>query len=348
MSGSYRFVQWNSFKRKYDLALLFIVLAYLSSFVLLASSSPFFEPMVTLIRAFGSAAFILLHVVLMIGPLSRISSKFLPLLYNRRHLGVCLFILALIHGALSTVWYHGFGDLNPVLSIFVSNSSYNEFLQFPFQALGAFALLILFVLAATSHDFWLKTLSPVFWKSLHMLVYLAYAFLVLHVSLGPLQTHQNPLLRALVLLGLSSVLLLHFAVGLFEVIKEYKARSASLNKSQDLFVAHKKDFQEGKAVIVEGKQERIAVFLYDSKISAVSNVCKHQNGPLGEGRIVNGCITCPWHGFQFSPEDGRAPAPYTDKIRTYKTKLIGEDIFVIDEAYPEGTRVEPLRLGGDA
>ena len=27
-------------------------------------------------------------------------------------------------------------------------------------------------------------------------------------------------------------------------------------------------------------------------------------GPLGEGKIVDGCITCPWHGFQYRPQDG--------------------------------------------
>lgn len=26
-------------------------------------------------------------------------------------------------------------------------------------------------------------------------------------------------------------------------------------------------------------------------------MCKHQNDPLGEGKIVDGCVTCPWHGY---------------------------------------------------
>src|SRR2546428_6173232 len=45
----------------------------------------------SIIRAAGSAAFLLLHVVLCIGPLCRLDSRFLPLLYNRRHLGVVTF-----------------------------------------------------------------------------------------------------------------------------------------------------------------------------------------------------------------------------------------------------------------
>jgi hypothetical protein len=46
------------------------------------------------------------------------------------------------------------------------------------------ALLILLLMAATSHDFWLKNLTAPVWKRLHMLVYAAYALLLAHLLLG--------------------------------------------------------------------------------------------------------------------------------------------------------------------
>ena len=79
-----------------------------------------------LIRAFGSCAFGLLTLILAIGPLARLSPRFLPLLYNRRHLGVACFLLALVHAALAIVWYQGFSrrqsvhrtiDLQPALHL---------------------------------------------------------------------------------------------------------------------------------------------------------------------------------------------------------------------------------------
>ena len=39
-------------------------------------------------RAFGSCAFLMLTLILCIGPLARLDARFLPLLYNRRHFGV--------------------------------------------------------------------------------------------------------------------------------------------------------------------------------------------------------------------------------------------------------------------
>ena len=46
------------------------------------------------------------------------------------------------------------------------------------------------------------------------------------------------------------------------------------------------------------------------RIFALSNVCRHQGGPLGEGRILAGCLTCPWHGYQYHVEDGCSPPPF--------------------------------------
>ena len=48
---------------------------------------------------------------------------------------------------------------------------------------------------------------------------------------------------------------------------------------------------KGARIVVAAGGERIAVFRDGRQIGAVSNLCAHQNGPLGEGRIVDGSIT---------------------------------------------------------
>src|SRR5262249_47368352 len=47
----------------------------------------------------------------------------------------------------------------------------------------------------------------------------------------------------------------------------------------------------------------------------------HQNGPIGEGRIIDGCVACPWHGYQYRLEDGCAPPPFTEKLVTYRVRI---------------------------
>jgi DMSO/TMAO reductase YedYZ heme-binding membrane subunit len=181
MSVQYQAIGWNRQKRIYDTFLAGSVLLYLALFIGVGSLvHPNATAETLLIRGFGTAAILLLHVILSIGPLCRLNPRFLPLLYNRRHLGVTTFLLALAHGVFSIFQFHALGDLNPLVSLFVSNPRYNSFVQFPFQSLGFLALLILFFMAATSHDFWQHNLTPAAWKRLHMLVYLAYALLIAH------------------------------------------------------------------------------------------------------------------------------------------------------------------------
>ena len=91
-----------------------------------------------------------------------------------------------MHGGSALFQFHALGNVNPLVSSFISNPRYGSIADFPFQALGFFALIILFLMAATSHDFWLHNLSAPTWKRLHMLVYVAYGLLVAHITLGAL------------------------------------------------------------------------------------------------------------------------------------------------------------------
>src|SRR5882724_3852456 len=150
MGVEYVSVQWNRQKKFYDAVLVGGVAVYL---VIFSGLTKMLFPHVTdeimLIRAFGSGAFLLLHIILCIGPLCRLNPKFLPLLYNRRHAGVTCFLLGLIHAALVIVTYHAGSDTNPILSIFVSSPLSRSIVGVPFQPIGFFALLILFLMAAT-------------------------------------------------------------------------------------------------------------------------------------------------------------------------------------------------------
>ncbi len=343
MSASYKPILWNKFKQQYDLILWGIIVNYIFVFVVCNTILyPQHNFNTILIRAFGSLAIIMLHVILCIGPAARLNAKFLPVLYNRRHLGVSMFIIAATHGVLSLLWFHGNGNTPALISLFTANTHYDSFIFFPFQTLGFFALLILAAMAFTSHDFWLNFLSPRFWKVLHMLVYIAYALVMMHVALGVFQLEQSIIFSVLLLVGFTLVAVLHIMAG----IKENRTDNmATPNDDGDWhLVGELADFKDDRAKMAIIDKERIAVFKYDNKLSAVHNVCKHQMGPLGEGKIVDGCITCPWHGYQYRPEDGCAPAPFTEKLHTYPLKLIGTAVYVNVHPLPEGTYITPLSL----
>ncbi|MEW6273310.1 MAG: Rieske 2Fe-2S domain-containing protein [Thermodesulfobacteriota bacterium] len=344
MSATYRAVGWNRQKRVYDGVLAALLALYLALFVgagALLDAGSTIETL--LIRGIGTAALLLLTIILCIGPLCRIDRRFLPLLYNRRHLGVTMFVLALAHGAIGVVQFHALGDASPLVSVLTANPRLASVAQFPFELLGVGALLILFLMAATSHDFWLANLTPPVWKTLHMLVYFAWAAVVLHVSLGVLQAERSPVLVAALALAVAPVLVLHAVAALRERDVDREPDEARTADDGFVEVCRVEDIPEKRARIVTLSGERVAVFRYDGKLSAVSNVCRHQNGPLGEGKVIDGCITCPWHGYQYDPASGAAPAPFTEKVATFDVRVRGGRVLVHPRPHRPGTYVEPAR-----
>lgn len=188
MSHDYKNVQWTPYKKRFDRWMLGGVVLYLAGFIAVSYTAQpegeSFAPIQALLRATGTLAFLLLTFILCIGPLARLTDRFKPFLYNRRHLGVTTFLIALVHAGLVLLWYHGFSETNALVSLFVSNPRYDSLAGFPFEVLGFGALIIMFLMAATSHDFWNANLGPGLWKALHMGVYIAYGLLIAHVALG--------------------------------------------------------------------------------------------------------------------------------------------------------------------
>jgi len=343
MAVAYTSVQWNRQKKFYDFALVGGVFLYLLAFGAMTKILfPFVTDEILLMRAFGTAAFLLLHIILCIGPLSRLHPKFLPLLYNRRHAGVTCFLLALVHAVLVVATYHAGGDINPILSLFVSSPLSRSVAGVPFQPFGFFALITLFLLAATSHDFWLANLTAPVWKALHMLVYVAYALLVLHVTFGALQGETSAWYGAIMAFGLLTVVTLHNAAARIERRLDHELTTFSAAGFVDACAVA--DIPENRALIVCVSGERVAIFKYDGKISAVSNVCQHQNGPLGEGKIVFGCIICPWHGYQYVPETGAAPPPFVEKVPTFNVRVQNSRVFIHPQPNPAGAKAEPALI----
>jgi sulfoxide reductase heme-binding subunit YedZ len=343
VSAFYRAVNWNRQKYIYDGLLALLVAAYLGTFVgvtLLRDSNATLET--ALIRGLGTGALVLLTFILVIGPLARLDRRWLPVLYNRRHLGVTMCLLGLAHAAFAVIQFHAAGNLNPFVSMLTGAADIRHLAVFPFEWLGLAALTILVLMAATSHDFWLATLGAPAWKALHMMVYVAYALLLGHVALGSLSVESAPVARFLLIGSAAIVFGLHIISGQRERHLDRVETPTGDDGWVDICAVDEIPELRARVALVGG--ERIAVFRYDGRISCISNVCRHQNGPLGEGKILDGCITCPWHGYQYLPDSGQSPPPFTEKVPTFNVQLRGQRVFVHERPNPPGTRVEPARI----
>jgi nitrite reductase/ring-hydroxylating ferredoxin subunit len=168
-----------------------------------------------------------------------------------------------------------------------------------------------------------------------MFVYFAYFLIIMHVMLGVIQYETNPVFVLILITGSFTIIALHLVAG----TRELKKDNIKYDLKEDGFrkVCQVADIEENRAKMFCLDSERIAIFKTEGKLFAVSNVCKHQNGPLGEGKIVDGCITCPWHGYQYLPKNGQSPPPFKEKVSTYDIKLTGTEVWLNPKPYAEGT-----------
>lgn len=85
----------------------------------------------------------------------------------------------------------------------------------------------------------------------------------------------------------------------------------------------------GNAVRVTVEGRAIAVFNLGPALHAIDAACTHVRGPLEQGRVVEGIVTCPWHGSQFDLTTGAARrGPATQPVKTYPVRVENQKLVI--------------------
>jgi nitrite reductase (NADH) small subunit len=93
-------------------------------------------------------------------------------------------------------------------------------------------------------------------------------------------------------------------------------------------VLHKDALEKGKIVEVIVAGTAIAVANVDGKFCAIANACKHAGGPLGEGTLEGAIVTCPYHGWQYSVEDGSCKTNTKVSVQVFPVEVVGDAVCV--------------------
>ena len=94
-------------------------------------------------------------------------------------------------------------------------------------------------------------------------------------------------------------------------------------------VAALSDLPPGRSLEVSAAGTAVALFNLGGTIRAVSAECTHAGGPLCEGDVEDGVVTCPWHAATFDLADGRAlTRPATLGLESYPVRVVGGRIEV--------------------
>ena len=63
-------------------------------------------------------------------------------------------------------------------------------------------------------------------------------------------------------------------------------------------------------------------------IRALSGVCIHQGGPLGQGQIHDGHLVCPCHMWEFDCATGEYDFDASQRVPVYPVRMDGSDIYI--------------------
>lgn len=169
------------------------------------------------------------------------------------------------------------------------------------------------------------------WKQLHVLVYAAYASLFIHVWTA--RVAEEVLYKKIGFFALTMFVVGSHIVGWIFFFVKRKKEIASVpdapRNDGKCQIGKSEDFVEGIGKKIVVYNEDLAVFRYEEKVYAISNRCPHQGGPLFEGKIRNGYVECPWHGYQFGIKDGKGPPEFGDAVQSYPVQEIDGYVYVI-------------------
>jgi nitrite reductase/ring-hydroxylating ferredoxin subunit/uncharacterized membrane protein len=94
-------------------------------------------------------------------------------------------------------------------------------------------------------------------------------------------------------------------------------------------VAAENELEEGKPLAVTAGDDRVLLVRDRGAVRAIADVCGHAGGPLHEGEIDDGCVTCPWHGSVFRLDDGSVVhGPATGPQPAYDVRTVAGRVSV--------------------
>ena len=94
-------------------------------------------------------------------------------------------------------------------------------------------------------------------------------------------------------------------------------------------IAARSGLPEDQGTVALIGEREIALFRAGEEIYAYPNVCLHKGGPVGEGLVVDGIVTCPWHGRQYDITTGAClNDPALGSLEAIPVTLDGDGVLV--------------------
>lgn len=96
----------------------------------------------------------------------------------------------------------------------------------------------------------------------------------------------------------------------------------------EVLVARLEEIPDGERKIVDIEGVSIGVFHHAGGWYALRNSCLHRGGPVATGRLVDGQIICPWHGYTYTLTDGRLIFDPSARLEMYPVTVREDGVYL--------------------
>jgi nitrite reductase/ring-hydroxylating ferredoxin subunit len=103
------------------------------------------------------------------------------------------------------------------------------------------------------------------------------------------------------------------------------------------------DLPDGRGMRVDVAGVPVLLARHAGRIVALADRCTHRGGPLHDGELADGCVTCPWHHSRFALDDGTVRAgPATRPQPTLEVRIESGRVQVRRPGEQRALRTNPI------
>ncbi len=103
----------------------------------------------------------------------------------------------------------------------------------------------------------------------------------------------------------------------------YNYAMVDQSKIEYIDIAPASELPAGERLFVDIEGKPVVIFNIAGQFFSIADVCSHDDGPVGEGRLEDYTITCPRHGAQFDVRSGKVlQMPAVVDIPAYPVKVV--------------------------
>jgi nitrite reductase (NADH) small subunit len=92
------------------------------------------------------------------------------------------------------------------------------------------------------------------------------------------------------------------------------------------------ELRDGEARVIELEGRKIALFRLEDEVYALDNDCPHRGGPIAEGEIQGGRVTCPWHEWTFDIRSGLCTLNSAVRLTRFDARVVDGEVRVCSRA----------------